>query len=142
KKWTATDKKRANALLPHGGKRGVDLARRAGIEVQQLLAEAARSLMRFALHARGFGKVRIKQLCDNRSVGNEFVQQPKPLAGEQVTEPAHSRDIAARPVEATDIALLDGVATSGEHNGNGLGRRHGSQYRSATSCRGDHGHPT
>jgi hypothetical protein len=63
---------------------------------------------------------------------------PSPLAGDQITEPTHSRDIAARPVEAGDIALPDRVATSRKHNRAG-GRRHGSQYRTAASRRGDHG---
>jgi len=42
------------------------------------------------------------------------------------------------PIEATYVALVNRIAASREHNRNGLGRRHGSQYRSATSGRGDH----
>src|SRR5262245_53336887 len=72
------------------------------------------------------------------AAGNEFVQQAEPLAGDQVAEPAHSGDIAARPVEARHVALLDWVAARREHNRNGLGRRHGSQHGSAASRRGDH----
>jgi hypothetical protein len=68
------------------------------------------------------------------------VQQAERLAGNQVVEPAHSGDIAARPVEAGDVALLDRVAARREHDRNGLGPCHGSQYRRATSRRGDHGH--
>src|SRR5262249_35949654 len=35
-------------------------------------------------------------------------------------------------------AVLDWIASSGEHKGNGLGCRHGSQSRSTASGRGDH----
>src|SRR5262249_45501089 len=56
-------------------------------------------------------------------------------------EPAHARDITAGPIEATYVALLNRIAASREHNGNGLGCRHGSQYRSTTSGRGDHVDP-
>jgi hypothetical protein len=66
------------------------------------------------------------------------VQQPDPLAGDQGTEPAHSGGIAARPVEAGNVALAYRVAAGREHDRNGFGRRHGSQHRSAASCRGDH----
>src|SRR5947208_1043703 len=110
KEWIGTDKKRADTLLVHRGERSVDLTRGAGIENQQLLPEAARSLTPFAFHARGFRKFRIDQQRDYCSIGNELVQQAQSLAGDQVTEPAHPGDIAAGPVEARDIALLDGVA--------------------------------
>jgi len=72
------------------------------------------------------------------SIGNEFVQQAKRLAGDQGGEEAHARDIATRPIEAGNVALLDRVASAREHNRNGLCRRHGCQYRSAASGRGDH----
>src|SRR5262245_31811220 len=62
----------------------------------------------------------------------------KPFAGDQHVEPTHSRDIAARPVEATHEALVNRIAASREHDRNVLGRRHGGQYRSATSRRDDH----
>ena len=68
------------------------------------------------------------------------MKQAERLAGNQVAEPANSGDIAARPVEAGDVALLDRVAARREHDRNGLGPCHGSQYRSAASGRGDHGH--
>src|SRR6516164_3121149 len=66
--------------------------------------------MRFALHARGFRKLRIQQHRNHRGIGKEFVQQAEPFASDQGMEPAHSGDIAARPVEARNIALLDRVA--------------------------------
>ena len=82
--------------ITHGGERGVDLARRASIENQQLQAQRARGFMPLALHARGFRKFRIHQHRNHHSIRNEFPQQAEPLAGDQVAEPAHSGDIAAR----------------------------------------------
>src|SRR5262249_60608349 len=58
--------------------------------------------------------------------------------GHQATEPAPARYVAARPVEARDVAHLDRVPGSREHDRNVFGRRHGGHYRSATSRRGDH----
>src|SRR5262245_42321175 len=138
KERIGTNKKRAGAPLPHGGEGGVDLARRAGIENEQLPAKGARGLQRVASRARGFRKFRIHQQRDHRSIGNELVQQPQRLACDLAVEPAHAGDVAARPVEARDVALLDRVACSREHDRNSLGRCHSRQYRSATSCRGDH----
>src|SRR5215471_209755 len=66
--------------------------------------------MPFALHARGFRKLRIQQHRNHRGIRKEFVQQAEPFASDQVTEPAYSGDIAARPVEPRNVALLDRVA--------------------------------
>src|SRR6516162_4016292 len=54
-------------------------------------------------------------------------------------EDGDPRDVAARPVEAGDVALPDRVGTKREHNRNSGGRRLGSQNRCTTSRRCDHG---
>src|SRR5262249_30078979 len=59
---------------------------------------------------------------------------------DQVTEPAHSGDIAARPVEAGYVALLDRVAACREHDWDRGGRGLSSPDRSAPSGRDNHGH--
>src|SRR5262249_58024219 len=51
-----TDKDRVGATLTHGGESGIDLARRAGIESEQLETEGARSLLRVVSRALGFRK--------------------------------------------------------------------------------------
>src|SRR5262245_19449383 len=134
----ATDKKRVGPPLPHGGECGIDLAGRTGIENQQLPAEVAPCLLRFVFHARALRQLRICQHGNQRSTGNKFVQQAKPFADDQHVEPTHSRDIAARPVEATHESLVNRIAASREHDRNRFCHCHRSQYRSATSRRDDH----
>jgi len=138
KKRIAADIKRVGAPLPHRGERDVDFARCAGVEKQHLPAEAARGLQRVGWDARAFRNFWIGEHGNQRSIGNEFVKQAEPLTGDQSGEPAHAGDITAGPIEATYVALVNRIAASREHNRNGLGRRHGSQYRSAASGRSDH----
>src|SRR5262245_57374420 len=107
--------------MPQVGKGGVDLARRAGMENKQFVAERACGLLRVACRARSFRKFRVRQQGDDRSVGKELVQQPQSLGAELSAEPAYPSHVATWPVEAGDIALLDGVATSQEHDRNRAG---------------------
>src|SRR5207248_3976952 len=82
----------------------------------QLPGEGTRGLMRLALGARGFRKLRIDQQRDHGSIGNELEQQAEALAGDQGAEPARASDVTARPVEAHEVALLDRIATGREHD--------------------------
>src|SRR5262245_8941262 len=66
------------------------------------------------------------------------MQKPQPLGGEHSAEKGDPGDVAARPVEASDVALLDRVTTIGKHNGNCRACDLGGQNRIATSGRSNH----
>ena len=103
-------------------------------------AECARRLLRVAQHAYGFRKFWAHHQADDSGIGNEFVQQPESLGNELGTKPVNPRDVAARPVEADDVAQLDRVASGREHDRNRSGRCLSHQNRIAASGRGDYRH--
>src|SRR5262245_42922107 len=60
KEWITPEKKRISAPLSQGSEGGVDLARCAGVEDKQLLAELAGSLLRVAQGERGLRQSRVR----------------------------------------------------------------------------------
>ena len=68
------------------------------------------------------------------------MQQPQPLGSEFGAEPAHSGDVAARPINAGDKAAFDRVVTAREHDRDRAGRLHGDERRIVAAGCGDHGH--
>ena len=57
------------------------------------------------------------------------MQQPQPLAAEQGAEKAHSRDVAARPVEAGDEPSRDRIAAGRKDDRNLRSGRLGCEHR-------------
>jgi hypothetical protein len=57
-------------------------------------------------------------------------------------EPAHPRDVAARPVEAGDKAAFDRVVVAREDDRDCTGRRHGDERRIVAAGCGDHSYLT
>ena len=75
------------------------------------------------------------------ALGTSSRSSPSALPPSTAVEKADPRDVAARPVEAGDKALLDRVATEREHDWNRRGRRLGGRnLNCASPGRGDHRH--
>ena len=74
------------------------------------------------------------------ALGTSSCSRPSALPASKLVNQLTPVTLPPGRLRLRHVALLDWVAARREHNRNGLGRRHGSQYRSATSCRGDHGY--
>src|SRR5205085_10367370 len=96
--WIGTDNERARTLMPHYSEGGIDLARCASLENQQLQAECARGFFCVVYRARRFWKIRVRQQSNNGSMGNKLMQKPQSLAAEHGIEPADPGNVAAWPV--------------------------------------------
>jgi hypothetical protein len=80
---------------------------------------------------------RVEQHANQSGSGHEFMEQLQALWLKRVTEKVNARHIAARPIETSDKAKLDGVAAVHEHNRDYRGRRFGRQ-RSRRAKRSNH----
>src|SRR6516165_4145861 len=74
------------------------------------------------------------------ALGTSSCSRPSALPAIKLLNQLTPVTLPPGPVQATHVALPDRVSARREYDGNSPGRRRGSQYRSATSCRGDHGH--
>ena len=75
----------------------------------QLPSERARGLLRIRRLTLRFRIIRIHDQGDDSGVGEKLVQKPERFATQFYAEPAHPRDVPARPIEAGHEAGLDGV---------------------------------
>src|SRR5262249_8775850 len=77
---------------------------------------------------------------DRRGLGNQLKQQIEPLGRKLLGKNGHSRDIAARPVQAGNKAVLDGVWPNDEDDGYSGGGGLCRQRRARSASCDDHGH--
>ena len=84
------------------------------------------------------GSVRVHEHGNCCRLGHELAQQLQPLRAQHAGEKAHARDVAARPVEAGDQALLDRVAPAREDDRHRRGCGLGRERRNGVPD--DHGH--
>src|SRR5262249_731570 len=87
--WDRLDKQGSAPTRSAPARRSRIVANAASISLAELALRtnncwpSLRATSCFALHARGFRKFRIQQHRNHRSIGDEFVQQVEPFAGDQ-----------------------------------------------------------
>jgi hypothetical protein len=105
------DQERIGTHLGQCCKSRIDVANGARIQDADLLPDAAGGGLKVA-HL-GFGPMDIFGIYENsgrRSMGPQLTQQPQPLRLDLGKKRAHTRDVAARTMQAGDEAAPDRVA--------------------------------
>ena len=132
------DEQRAGPALDDRCKGGLDVAGGRGIENEELLPDRLRRGLHVASLRRGRRSVRVHERGNRRRLGHELPQQLQSLRPQHAAEKAHAGDVAARPVEAGDQALLDRVAAAPEDDRHRRGCGLGGERRIVVPD--DHGH--
>ena len=106
KKSACADDERIGPLPHKARKCHVDVTRSAGIQHNKLQPKSTRGRLHLAHKTRRFRRVQVHEQSDDGRIGYEFVQQRELLRRQFDTEPAHSGDALARPIEARIAFLL------------------------------------
>ena len=129
------DQKRAGPRLGNGCKGGVKFVLAAGVHDVKLQPERTSGLLHFGRLALGIG-IGVIQEYGNPTSGlrNDFAQQSETLRVKLACEKGYSRDVAGRPVEAFNQAVLHRIVTKTKHDWNGRGRGLRRERRRAAGC--------
>ena len=111
-----SDDQRPDVILNNAREGGVDVADAQSVQDYDLQPEGASRLLQFGGLARGFRIVGIEKERDCRNVGDQIMQQAKPLRTELGTEPAYPGDVAPRSIETCDQPVLPGVVIAREND--------------------------
>ena len=130
----AADEQRAGLALDESCKGGLDVAVAAGIENDELLPDRLRRGLHVSSLRLGSRSVRVDEHGNRCRLGHQLAQQLQPLRPQLAAEKADARDVAARPVEAGDKAVLDRVAAGREDDRDRRGCGLGCKRRSGVSA--------
>src|SRR5215813_2064862 len=141
-KWAGANKQRPSSGLDDRREGGIEFAFIDGSHDQDLPPESTCRRFYGAQIGLRLQDVRVHQRSDNRRLWNQLMQQFKPLRLQSSTVKAYAGNVAARPIQAGDVAVFYRISPSDKDNGYRCGRgfrRHQDQGRIADN---HHGHPT
>src|SRR5258708_3390792 len=139
--WKSTDDERAGPAFDNGREGRLEVTFAVNFQDNDLSPERARCLKYVTLLVleRRMPCV-FSKVGKRRRLRNQLAQQVEPLGRKLMAKAGHSRDIAARPVQAGNEAVLHGVRSDHEddrYSGGGCLRRQG---RAGSAGCDDHGH--
>src|SRR5262249_1880374 len=105
--WIGGEQQSVGTLLDNDGEGALDLTFTGSVENTQREPERAGRILKVAQLISHVWKVRINQHGDRSRSGKELMEHPQSFRAEFVSDPAHARHIATRPVEARDEAESD-----------------------------------
>jgi hypothetical protein len=137
KERIGADEQRTRPLLDKRRERSVEVACDTSSQDDELLPNGASSRLRVYRHRLGFRAVWVEQDGNDRGRRDQLAQQLQPLCSQNGDERAHTRHVAARPVEAGDKAELDWIAASDEDDRDCRGGPFRRKRRDGTAARGN-----
>src|SRR5262245_14713808 len=112
-KWAGADEQRASSGLDHRREAGIEFAFVDGFHDQDLPPES--TCRRF--YGSQIRDVRVHQRSDNGRLWNQLMQQFKSLRLQSSAVKAYAGNVAARSIQAVDVAVFYRISPSDKHNG-------------------------